>query len=1089
MKKILYAFGLIGLFFLLRQPAAAATISGTVVTPDGEPLPSTTVGLYSFYDDPIIAASQTTTVAADGSYNFSTESGSWYVLALPDPASDYAYNTVSNVTVVNSDDTVTENITLAATQVRGTLFQPDGETPLADWIVEVHTGDGSVYRGMVTGSDGKWNIGGLTSGLVYGVEARTTESDAPYDAPAGSVFTLSDGDAIREYELVTAGAPKTVSATVQYPDGTPVSGAVVGIYPTNGLIRHASSCYTDDAGTCTETVSSGQWLVDVNPDYSDGTMINWAYFDAPERIIFADDDTAETSTLTFTVAETNATITGQATNADGSIPRAADVHVVNSAGEGIWGKVDNETGQFSFPVIAGMLTVRIFPMNATDDAFAASEIVVLPDETYDLGNIIGLTNSATIDGRVVTGTAEAVSTIEVVAWDFANDYHLTTTTDGSGEFSFTTYPSTWTLTVTASDDYEPTAGITLELADGAESTDQTLTVKARTKTISGNLHTTDGETVSIDNFIPYAISEDNQTFTGSLQSGDTYSLTVPANNTYDVYLFFDQAAAYVMADKLTVAVAKADVADQDINVLDSTATVSGKLKDSNGETVTDLGARVIATNHFGTKIAEVDETTGQYAIDLPRGEWQLTYELLEETTDYLAQPDTTTTVDLTANEQETVSFTLLNTPHTVSGTVVDKNGDALPYVEVYLSNHDTKTAGDTARQFFATADENGQFSITVPTGEYELGAGNHPSSHNVAPAATTIAVTADLPNQDLAFEHATATLSGSVDQADGFVRAYSDTGHFYSSAIRDGEYELDIIPDETITIEAVSLDNTTLFRSLPETTTPSGDTKLNLETWKDPSVTIPAPKVMTLAADEPQVFSLGGDVRVELPSYSLGDESSGDITFIAEPTLVVQGFEYGLPINVAYDFSAKDDSGAVITSLNQPALLNIGYDEQELSALGIKEKNIQPHFADDVSGLLQNTGAVLPDKTQNEIVFVTDHFSTFTLATSQPLQYTVAQVRQLTTSKRKIHALTVDWQGVFAAKKYEIRYRPASRKSWQTVFTTKVRKQLTQLQPNTRYQIQVRARRGHQTGQWSSQYHVRTRLAHYYSLAGKVRVR
>ncbi len=1015
MKKLVYIIGIIGIFIVLRQPAAAATIAGTVTTPDSGALPSTMVGLYSGDDDPVVDPSQTTAAAANGTYSFTTASGSWYVIAMPDPTSNYAYNVVTDVTTVDSDDAVTVNIVLAATQVRGILYRPDEATPLEDWIVEAHTGDGSVYQGMVTNSSGQWNIGGLTVGRDYGIETRMATAESPnYDPPQGVNFTLAEGDAIREYELVTLSAPKEVNVTVQYPNGDAVSGANVGIYPVGGLIRHASSCYTVLDGTCSETVSGGDWLVDVNPDYSGQDNVDWAYFNPAEKVTFALDESEESIDIIFTVAKTNASVTGKVLNIDGSVPQGADVHVVNKDGEGIWGKVDYGTGEFTFPVIAGILKVRVFPMNSTDDAFGTEEIVVLPDEDYDIGTITGLIYDATISGSVVDADGNPVTAALVMAWDFTNDYHQTTNTDNDGKFTFNTYASTWTLTLPATDQYETTNSLTIEVGKNKTSSGNNITVKLRTQNIGGSLVNTTGAAVEADNFIPYAVDSDNRTYTGELQSGTTYSLNVPANDSYKVYLFFDQDSQYFIKDNLTAKVEQADVAGKDFILLETTGQVSGVLQNEDGNTVKNLEARVIASNHFGTRTTEVNTDNGSYSLELSPGDWQMTYELLEDSNQYMSRGEESLSVELEKNEEEAASFILTSTPNTVSGQVMERDGDPLPYVEVYLSNHDTKTTDEPVRQFFATADDDGKFELHVPDGNYELGAGNHPQTNNIAPAAVVVDVNKDVTKQELVFEKATATISGTVDQAEGFVRAYSDTGHFYSGYIRDGEYELDVIDDETVTVEAVSLAGEKLFRNIPQTVAVDGDSERGLQTWWDPAVAVPSSKAMSFQADEPQIFALGGDVQVELPSYSLGNDSSGEVTLIAEPSLEVQSFEYGLPINLSYDFSAKDTSGDIVTKLNQPVFLQMSWDEQELEALGIEEK----------------------------AVFVTDHFSKFTLASSQQIKYSVAQVTDVNVSKKRTSSLTLNWQGVFAAKKYKVRYRPASTNKWKKVTANKTRKQL-----------------------------------------------
>jgi len=157
------------------EPTAAATdsslipgvtVSGTVTTPDAQPVPPGT-WVWLWHPDPDQDLDQTHgrgMVATSGNFSFAgVEPGDYYVRAVPPDVAPrtYAPSVVQLITVFTQSMSVPLQLTFPS--ITGTLFEPAGITP-TQGIVHVYSGTMEVERRWVTQPDGGYVVGGLMTG-------------------------------------------------------------------------------------------------------------------------------------------------------------------------------------------------------------------------------------------------------------------------------------------------------------------------------------------------------------------------------------------------------------------------------------------------------------------------------------------------------------------------------------------------------------------------------------------------------------------------------------------------------------------------------------------------------------------------------------------------------------------------------------------------------------------------------------------------------------------------------------------------------------------------------------------------------------
>jgi uncharacterized repeat protein (TIGR01451 family) len=236
-------------FFILLSagiaPAAdASSVSGTV-TAQGSPVSGATVEAL---DVSTAAVLDSTSTAANGSYNLSVAANLVDVRVTPPPASGLQVSTVTNVDT--SSPALLDIILVAGTvQVSGVVRDSDGD-PVQNAIVQISDGG---YSYVYTGADGSYSFTvapGNYSVYVYGDNLPGLPNHWSFYKP---------GILVNASRTVDIKLPPTVSVTfrVQDPDSNPVAGAqVVGINANH----NGADLGPDFAGAQGSTYTNGEAL-------------------------------------------------------------------------------------------------------------------------------------------------------------------------------------------------------------------------------------------------------------------------------------------------------------------------------------------------------------------------------------------------------------------------------------------------------------------------------------------------------------------------------------------------------------------------------------------------------------------------------------------------------------------------------------------------------------------------------------------------------------------------------------------------------------------------------------------------------------
>ncbi len=231
----------------------AGHIAGTVYNPDGTtPLMGATVTVWEYSGGTYIADTDT---AADGTYSLSVPSGMYRLQMYK---SGYAYQYYNDHATYSDADSVAAtsgattsgiNFTAHNGGISGTVYLPDGTTPLASAAIYVYDFANNDAAGLgTTDSSGNYQVELLPGTYLVNLY--------PYPYPAeyyNNHPKLGDADPVVVGSEITPGinfvvdAWGTLNGTVYQPGGsTPVAGAVVTAYASDG--SYATSASTNASG-------------------------------------------------------------------------------------------------------------------------------------------------------------------------------------------------------------------------------------------------------------------------------------------------------------------------------------------------------------------------------------------------------------------------------------------------------------------------------------------------------------------------------------------------------------------------------------------------------------------------------------------------------------------------------------------------------------------------------------------------------------------------------------------------------------------------------------------------------------------------
>ena len=746
----------------------------------------------------------------------------------------------------------------------------------------------------------------------------------------------------------------------------------------------------------------------------------------------------ESESVDFVVSTVSSTITGKFVMPDGQAITAdkiygVSVEVWSNHGSGNWATLESD-GTFSVNVARGNFEVgfwvdpSFFPtyespgwrkirikdnqsLDLTGDKSPfADSLITLEDGTKAL---TFATKSSTITGTVTDGAGAGLPKITVFAWSRKGGW-AETTTDKTGAYTLYVSGGKWEVVAEPgwNSAYSPQPPKRAKVANNASATVD-FTFATAGHVVNGSVRdSTSRSLVSSMWAWAYARTYDAnnpdtfEVITDAPVDGGEFTLKLPAG-TYRIGLWISPDSDYSMAVDSSTNLAEVEVtltgdestSTADILVEKNNAVISGTFLDADGETVTNLDGEVFAVQGSNWKAIFINPKDGTFELSLTPGNWELDYYIeVADDASYLPFPTSSIQVVAVANSTVTQDITLSTVDGTITGTVVDPDGNAVTETVYVWVHRDTSQAG-TPRYFDEVETVDGAFSFKLPSGYlYDVGVMVPDGFSYFEPKVTRVDLTNDSSSSlTLSLVTSDATITGIVTLADtgsavedAFVFAWSTDGQAietetesngnYTLTLSSGsvwnvgaDYETDDgVPYKTGKMVTVDMTNVT-----------SATKNLALVTQ---SYTLPEAVADTFTASSGYSKVLSDGTEISIPANAVPvEDSSETITINIRP--VVSGLSSSSttqPISYGYGFELFDSSGKQITqNFTKDVVITLSYTDQDLADLGITEDQINISFYSTTKKTWEQAKKVSVDTTNNKIFASIDHFSSWNMTGDQ----------------------------------------------------------------------------------------------------------
>lgn len=972
-------------------------VSGTVTNPDS----TTAQGVFVQVHDNTWTHCVGSPTDSSGKYKIGgLPDGNYIIEAMPGPGSSYS-KSISHDITITAGTTQTVDLQLTTPLIVGKVVGPDGITPVSNANVSLHTANwDESYFTQPTGPDGSFSFGGVATGTYI------LDVQRPWDRPnlispglinvfvppSEDTYTVS-GDCTTEtvsgvsiVKVEFTKAVKNIIGTVTK-NATAVANANVVAFQQQG--SGFTWGLTDSNGKYKLGVSGGQWMVSVEPNHDSTSSVDWAYTGQPKPVTFnTDTSSPETQTVDFSVVTANALVTGTLLDPSNHPVTQARVEVRNSTGQGN-GANPNPAGNFSINVPAGSYQVMVFlPPDSPYGPPQVQKIAASDSTTTALGDLILTTKSSQITGHVTTG-GQGVSNVRVTAWQEQGGF-TETTSSADGSYTLNVSAGSWEVNVEPSSDASyvysgpPTRVTVVDHGQGSAN----FAVTYADSTIQGRV--VDGSGNIISDLYGFAVAMNNSGGYGGPLNAGRFEIKVPSG-TYSVSGGLPPGAPYMLNSvNLSVSGGTKSVT---LTVQPNDRTISGKLIDETSTTITDtntdLFVEVFAVNGNGSfqhTVAEYDNVAHEwkYTLNVSDGTWRIGY-FVNGGSGYIGRPpmDADSAISVSGTNV-TRDITLYKASAVITGQVKMPDGSGVPYAFVGAGEPESVNSNGRNAMFVpGTTDKDGNYTLTVPAGTYEVHAGISPEKMRTGnltqPAPVQVTVTNDTTTTDvnLQFGSADATITGTVKLGGvgkpALVWTWSDSGGYSEvNATDTGTFSLSVKGNDTWHVGA-SYESDSGFSVAPEqavSLNASGTANITLDlasvvqTVQGVSVTFPA--------NQMKVIDLSDGTKIQIPAGALA--VNGNVTVVAKPKAGMRKQKDAQPVGLGYELTVMDDSGQVITDFNAGVTITFPYNPNSLPS-GVTESDLVPAYWDDQSGSWQKVDSAVVDTVNHTITVTVTHFS------------------------------------------------------------------------------------------------------------------
>lgn len=915
-----------------------------------------------------------------------------------------------------------EVIKLQAPAMRGRILKPD-YTAAMYASVNVHDASYS-YQGSKwasTDSNGYFKVDTLPTG-TYKVEIIPPWDCKGIIGPEPFDISLTRGTTDTSYissPIMLSYAKKAVVGTITNSSGTPVTDAYVNLWKRAGY--GWTQTETDSNGNYAVMIGTGKWLASIYPKWTSGSSPSWGYYKSPTAIEFTQDNSiSESQTVDFTVTSFNSTLKGYVKYPDGSVPPIYDyvsVSVWAQGGGGNWTQV-NSAGYFEMKLPAGTFNANIYSSNNTYAAPDLGTVTVAEAEVLDLGTLYFSTKNEHIKGKITDNNGNNLQNQYVSAWKPMGSGWAWGQTDVNGNYDLLVSAGTWMISAYPS--WNNNNGTTYIATQDPQ---RVILTANETKNninfqfavadalIKGTVQKSDGTVLK--DLYGWAFARNANITTGagnwyynlggSVQAG-TFEIKVP-EGAWSLGVYLTWGSDYSASSETPVTISSGETVDDAvITVLPNDAKITGKMKDRQGNTITDVvwGSVFADNGSGGYQWANINN--GEYEMKVSEGKWRVGV-WVDYLSGYLNQPPRDNKVTIASGETKTFDLTLEKADSTIAGIILDPDGN--PMANAWV-NADTKFGSHKSNDMDywwgwnqgKISDKNGKFSIKVPAGEYYVTASLPPDMGYINPEAEKVIVDAENPAYlTLQFKVADGQITGDVtlnsQKNAAFVTAWSEMGGYSEYYSSDGSYTLPVTKNDVWHLTAIYETTNAYYKSneylvdVPESGTATQNIVLNPS-----AITMPSAITATFSSANAKTVKLDDGTTYVFPATSLS-ATTVDVTVTITPKAQVATQSGAKPIGIAYDAEARyasgDNSGQLITSFNSEVSIRIPFTQAQLDALGITAADIMPMYYDEATGTWKNVENVVIDDEEDEdgnmwVTFTVKHFTSFAITTGKVSQ-------------------------------------------------------------------------------------------------------
>ncbi|MDQ7065329.1 MAG: carboxypeptidase regulatory-like domain-containing protein [candidate division KSB1 bacterium] len=528
---------------------------------------------------------------------------------------------------------------------------------------------------------------------------ETTTSNTLVDFPAGSYLINSTyiwkvlawdeaggGVQSENFMFSYATTVATLKVRTKTTSGAYLPRVEVTVTPIEGS-ADIVPLVTDNTGYAIKVLRDGTYQLTARKDGYETTTVDAVlavdpYPDSP------DGDTI----VEIVLPESPASITGRAYNVATGVGVANATVIATNTTSGDQKTVSTDAdGNFLIGVSSG--TWDVYAKKTGYLASATQTVTVEAGSSVNLGaNALGLTlNQGTLSGVVKTTTGKALQGATVTAYTGSDT--VITKTAANGSYQFTLTGGTWTVKAEKTGYVSPSPQSKTVPANGVATADFSLT--ARANLVTG--YVTDGNK-SIPNATVTATPDAGTPVSTTTNNLGQYSLSLGSGT----FTLSASKSGYTNQADVQVSLTVGEtVSGVDFTLVPNPSSISGRV------TTDGVNGVAGATVTNGT-VSAVTTSTGNFTLSLPEG----THTLYATKPGYATSESQVITL-LPGQALTGLEFRITPNAATITGTIT---GNGLPVFQA------TITASGDNGSFQTTTNEQGQYSISLSPGTYNISA-------------------------------------------------------------------------------------------------------------------------------------------------------------------------------------------------------------------------------------------------------------------------------------------------------------------------------------------------------------------------------